>query len=267
MTLNHTTLATTTDYDHPLVSVLMLTYNRATYIETAIKSVIEQTYQNWELVIIDDGSTDTTPEIVARYTTDPRIVYKRDEVNRRLIVRRKESLAHARGTYVAVLDSDDMWIDARKLEKQVAHMEAHPECAVVGTFIALIDETGTTVGSNRYFTEDRNIRDHLLIRNQFAHSSVLMRGAHLKLSAGYRPFASAEDLELFLQLGQIGTLANLPEYMVAYRVHNGGESADKVKVAKHVLRLARLHHHLYPGYWRIVIKMNLLIILAKLGLK
>jgi len=251
----------------PLVSIIMLTYNRAPYIALALESALAQTYQNWELIILDDGSTDNTEVIVTPYLNDTRISYKKDSVNKGLFARRHESLSYPTGTYIAILDSDDIWSDPTKLEKQVAFMESHPECAVVGTFITLIDQHGTEFGRNTYYTEDADIRRTLLTRNQFANSSVLMRESAVAKTAGYRNFAPCEDLELFLQLGQFGTFANLSEYMLAYRIHPGGESTRKVKVARCVLALAPFHRHHYPGYWHIVIKMNVLIILAKLGLR
>lgn len=244
----------------------MLTYNRADYIALALESALAQTYPNWELIILDDGSTDNTAQIVAGYH-DPRIRYIKDTTNKGLFARRHESLSYAQGEFVAILDSDDIWIDPQKLDKQVAYLTDHPDCVVVGTFITLIDNHGATIGATTYFTTDKNIRDHLLIRNQFANSSVLMRKQALDKTAGYRDFAPCEDLELFLQLGQFGTFANLTDYTLAYRTHPGGESSRKVKVARQVLRLVKLHRHTYPGYRRILLKMYLLIILAKLGIK
>ncbi len=230
----------------PLVSIIMLTYNRAEYIEAAIESALAQTYTNFELIILDDGSTDNTAAIVARFT-DPRICYLRSPDNRGLYERRKESLDYVHGSYVAILDSDDIWIDREKLAIQVGYLEQFPDCAVVGTFITLIDEAGRVIGNTSYETSDTSIRSHLLSRNQFANSSVLMRKRFLDKTEGYRNFAPCEDLELFLQLGQFGTFANLPEYMIQYRIHQGGESFRKMRVAKTVARIIRLHRDRYKG--------------------
>lgn len=251
----------------PLVSIIMLTYNRADYITLAIQSVLTQTYQNWELVILDDGSTDDTADVVAGYR-DARIKYYPDPVNKRLERKRMESLAFAgAGTYVAILDSDDIWTDATKLSAQVAHLEADPLCAVVGTAITLIDADSKEFGAGSYHTDDATIRKHILVRNQFAHSSVLMRQSMLARTAGYRTFAPTEDLDLFLQLGQFGTFANLSTAMLGYRVHKKGESHIKAKVIKVVLRVIAAHKHEYPNYMLAAIKFRLMFLLSTLGLR
>jgi glycosyltransferase involved in cell wall biosynthesis len=247
---------TTTEIKEPLVSILMLTYNRANYISEAISSVLAQTYQNWQLIIIDDGSTDNTAELLSKYT-DPRIVYIKDTVNKGLLVRRRESLTKATGVYVAILDSDDIWIHKEKLAKQVAILESEPQCAVVGSFIHIINETGSTLATNSYQTTDQEIRKHILVRNQFANSSVLMRKTLLDQTEGYRKFDMAEDFELFLQLGLVGTMANIPEYLIAYRVHTTNISARKRALFLHVLEVIKLHQKNYPRYYLAWLKFTL----------
>ncbi len=247
----------------PLVSIIMLTYNRAAFITEAIRSALNQTYQNIELIILDDGSTDNTAALVAEIH-DTRIRYLRDTVNKGLYARRQESLSHVTGDYVAILDSDDYWTDPTKLATQVTHLETNPDCVVVGTFITLIDSTGTPRGKNTYLTTDTAIRNTILWRNQFANSSVLMRRSALLKTAGYQDHAPCEDYELFLQLGLFGTFANLPSYSLAYRIHPGGESARKAKVARQSLRVISRHRTHYPGYYLAAMKLLLLYLLAKL---
>lgn len=238
-----------------LVSILMLTYNRARYIDEAIRSVTKQSYQNWELIIIDDGSTDQTEEIVRAYT-DPRIRYIKHESNHGLLVRRQESLTYATGDYIAVLDSDDVWLDQEKLSQQVGYLENHPECVLVGTAITHLNQAGEPVGSKHYALEDTAIRAQILIRNQFAHSSVLMRTSAVKQTAGYR-YPLAEDLDLFLQLGHLGTFANLPSALTGYRVHAGTASSRKQEMIKTVLAITKLHRNQYPGYYLCFLKYRL----------
>jgi len=240
----------------PLVSILVLSYNRAKYIAQAIDSVLAQTYQNFELVIIDDVSTDDTMEILKAYT-DRRIKLILHTENAGLHARRAESLSYAQGIYTAVLDSDDVWTDTTKLAEQVAYMKIHSDCAVVGTFITLWSATGAVLGQNHYHTKDKEIRRALLGRNQFTHSSVLMRTELIERVSGYRDTGLAEDLDLFLQLGTVGTFANLPLYMTAYRIHSESFNSQKQAMGRAVLEIIQTHKQQYPHYYRAYIKAQL----------
>jgi len=236
----------------PLVSILMLTYNRARYIQNAIESVLAQTYKNWELIIIDDGSTDETHTIVEAYA-DERIHYKKRSKNKGLFARRAESLHGVRGAYVAILDSDDVWSSSGKLATQVTFMEEHSDCAVVGTFIQIIDSHNNPIGKDSYNTNDKTIRNSILIRNQFAHSSVLMRKSMLDATKGYQP-TLAEDLELFLQLGRIGTFANIPEFLTSYRRHDAGTNDYGIDMARALSIILRRNKSMYPRYYAAMLK-------------
>ncbi len=237
----------------PLVSILMLTYNRANFISEAIESVVNQTYKNWELIIIDDGSNDDTSKIIAGLQ-DERIKYIHHKNNLGLITRRIESIKYINGQYTAILDSDDIWISPNKIAEQVEYMEINPNCSLLGTFIKIIDATTTDTGKNQYQTEDISIRKHILIRNQFAHSSILMRTSTLTLTSGYRNTTLAEDYELFLQLGLYGTFANLPKYYTAYRIHNKSFNHRRLMMAQAVLKIIQSYKGQYPNYYLAIIK-------------
>jgi glycosyltransferase involved in cell wall biosynthesis len=233
-----------TIHHEPLVSVLMLTYNRADFLKAAIESVIAQSYTNWELIVIDDGSTDQTADIVASFR-ESRVRYIRHHENSGLFARRAESLRYVKGSYIAVLDSDDYWSSTEKLAEQVAFMEAQLQCAVVGTFCTLINAHGHEIGKNQFATGDTSIRDRILMRNQFVHSSVLMRTDLVLKTRGYQP-TLAEDLELFLQLGQLGTFANIPSYMTAHRIHSHSENDRGVRMLSGVRNIIKTHGSRYP---------------------
>lgn len=236
---------TTKEIAQPLVSILMLTYNRAHFLPEAIESILNQTYQNWELVVIDDGSKDNTKELMASYT-DPRIHYLRYETNAGLFARRTESLTYAKGSYTAILDSDDYWPSHNKLAEQVAFLEANLEHALVGTQTILVDDSGTTIGQCTYNTTDTDIRKKILLRNQFTHSGLLIRSVLLQKTKGYQPIL-AEDLELVLQLGMHGKLANLPHFYTAHRVHQNSENDHGPLMAGAVVQIVSLHAKEYPN--------------------
>ena len=247
----------------PSVSILMLTYNRERYIREAVTSVLQQTYTTWELIIIDDGSTDQT-ETYVESLNDPRIHYVRHAQNEGLFKSRAESLTYVHGTYIAVLDSDDMWSDPEKLERQVHFLEQHPEHVLVGTYAELIDADGQLLGKKTYETDDAAIRNHILIQNQFIHSSVLMRTSAVEKTHGYQP-TLAEDLELFLQLGVQGKFANLPDFSMRYRIHTQSENDRGLAMAHAVHTIVQTHKHQYPSYLSALL-MSLLRI-TKAGIK
>lgn len=240
----------------PLVSVLMLSYNRAQYLPQAIDSVLSQTYRNFELIIIDDGSTDNTQDVLLGYD-EPRIRVVRHDDNHGLHASRAESLQQVRGAYVAVLDSDDVWLSPYKLERQVDYLEQHIECVVVGTFLTIIDQNGQVIGSNSYATEDQDIRQTILGRNQFVHSGVVMRHSALTKTVGYRDTVLAEDYDLFLQLGMHGMFANIPEYFTAYRIHDDSFNHQRISMAQAVLGIIRNYRGIYPRYYYSVTKAYL----------
>ncbi|MDB5190411.1 MAG: family 2 glycosyl transferase [Parcubacteria group bacterium] len=246
----------------PLVSITMTTYNRAGYIEEAIRSVIAQIYENWELVIVDDGSSDDTQARVKSFN-DSRIRYLYHETNKGIYQTRTDAVAASQGTYIAVLDSDDVWSSPEKLANQVMFLEMHADLAVVGTFITLIDGDGKEIGKDQYSIEDADIRASILIRNQFAHSSVMMRASLIEKVGGYRNIGLAEDLDLFLRLGAYGKFANIPKYMTQYRIHAGGITRSKLPMARCVHSIIKTYRTQYPNYLPALLKSYLRLLLAR----
>lgn len=229
------------------VTILMLTYNRGHYLGQAIDSVLGQTFQDFTLVIIDDGSNDDTAAVVASYH-DERIRYIRHTENAGLFTRRKESLTYVTGDYVAVLDSDDYWVSPTKLADQVAAMVADPHLVVVGTNVLLVNAEGVPLREYTYHETDSAIRSHILLRNQFTHSAVLMRWSALEKTAGYTP-TLAEDLDLFLQLGLRGTFLNLKAVMTAHRVHGDSMNDHGPKMSAAVVEIVKNWGRNYPRFY------------------
>lgn len=241
----------------------MVTYNRRPYIRDAIDSVIAQTFSTWELIIVDDGSTDGTEGIVASYN-EARIRFIRHVENKGVHAARTRALEEARGKYIAVLDSDDLWNSEEKLSTQVAFLEEHSDHALVGTFINTIDAEGDRIAQKAYFTDDSSIRANILLRNQFAHSSVLMQARMVRDAGGYQKVLLGEDLDLFLRLGLEGKFSNIPAYMTSYRIHDEGLSRDGARMARSVLGFIRKYHAQYPNALRAYIKSVLVLIIALL---
>jgi glycosyltransferase involved in cell wall biosynthesis len=199
----------------------MPAYNSKRYVAASIESVLRQTLGDFELCIVDDGSTDGTEAILRRCAErDPRI-----RVNRRphtgIVGALNDGLAMARGELVARMDADDICLPQR-FEKQVAFLREHPDCVCVGTQVETIDPYGTPLARLEHALSHEEIDRQLLSGRGFAmvHPSVMMRRHVVAQVGGYRrQYELSEDLDLFLRLAEIGTVANLPEVLLQYRIH------------------------------------------------
>lgn len=238
----------TTIKDGPLVSVIMITYNHAGFLPEAIESVISQTYNNWELLILDDASTDDTERVTSSFVArDSRIKYLPASQNLGITKNRNRGLAMAQGECVAILDSDDFWCDTAKLEKQVSYLRSHPEKILVGTQVKVINGDKGHTDNFLYKTLDADIRKKILLRNQFTHSSIVFR---MKPNLRYDESIQIwEDYELILRLGIQGKLANLPEIMTTYRKHTGNISKEKKLYGAQVhLAIIKKYKDSYPNF-------------------
>lgn len=239
------------DNKMPRVSINIATYNRGNFIREAIESVLAQTFIDWELIIVDDASTDNTKEIIAPYLADPRIKYFRNEKNLNISLTRNRGLQESRGEFVAILDSDDLWCDKEKLSKQVAFLDANPDYGLVGTGVIKIDPTGKEIDKYQNPLSDGEVRRQILSRNTFAHSSVLYR-RQIALDLGlYDPALNAiEDYDLWLKIGQKWHFANLPALSLKYRVHSSNISLlDRQRLMKINLDLVKKNRAFYPNFY------------------
>jgi glycosyltransferase involved in cell wall biosynthesis len=234
--------------DTPLVSIIMATFNRATVIHDAIESVLEQTLTNWELIIADDGSTDRTAEVVGAWVArDPRIRYLQLPHAGRIAIVSNSALREARGEYVAILDDDDAWIDPRKLEKQVAYLEQHPECVACAGGYRLVNEKLEKISDMYKPESDDEIRKVALRANPIVNSTAMFRRS---VGEEYDPGLSGyADWDFWLKMGHRGGLYNFKELFVAYRIWNkNGSFVNQRSNAVSALKVVARHGRDYPGY-------------------
>ncbi len=192
----------------PRVSIVMAVYNAAPYLEETLESILAQTYSDFELIIVDDGSTDETPQILDRYG-DPRIVRLRNETNLGVARARNRGGAIVRGEYVAVHDADDLSSPDR-LEKQVAFLDTHPEIGLVGSQGVLLTEGGKYPLVVPLHNEE--IQALLLGENCLLHSSLMIRKWLMDEIGGYdEGYVAAEDYDLVLRIAERTRVANLPD--------------------------------------------------------
>lgn len=200
----------------PTVSVILITYNRSEMLKKAIQSVLEQTYHDFELIIIDDCSTDNTLDVVREFK-DKRIRYERlDKNSGGSLNPHQRGFELATGEYIAHLDDDDYWCDKQKIELQVAYFKKYPESVLVGTQAMISDKNGEITGYTSYPLNDDKIRNNMLMQNWFINSSVMYRKESVKVAGGYAPFTGGhyfgmvDEYTLWVKIGMTGIMANLP---------------------------------------------------------
>ncbi len=215
----------------PRVTVLMPIHNVEKHLRAALDSVLAQTFTDFELLIIDDCSTDSTPAILDTYT-DPRIIRLRNAHNLGLVASLNRGIAAARGTYLARMDGDDICLPGR-LAAQVAHMDAHPDIVLLGTKYVHIDDDDAYVygGAEAPPPPEPGTRGYLrwslLWMTSIQHPTALIRRAALGDLRYDAAFFTAEDYELWTRLGRLGAVERLPDVLLRYRVNPAGISVTK----------------------------------------
>ncbi len=203
----------------PTISVLMGVYNEEAYLEKAIDSILGQTFEDFEFLIVDDNSTDQSPTIVESYKDD-RIQLIRNDTNQGLTASLNRALDRAKGTYVARQDADDI-SEPWRFERQVSFLERNDDVALVGTGAYLIDSDDNVVDKRiGYCTptfEDFLEKSHLV------HGSILARRSVLKDLGGYDEFFRyGQDYDLWLRLSKHHKISNIPKPLYRHRIHDKG---------------------------------------------
>ncbi|MGC9598999.1 MAG: glycosyltransferase family 2 protein [Minisyncoccia bacterium] len=232
----------------PRVSVLTATWNHERVIGQAIQSVLDQTFKDWELVIVDDGSIDRTAEVVREWQKkDKRIKYFHpDHHIGRIAVVSNAGLKEARGEFVAVLDGDDWWADKRKLEKQITFLDAHQDYIGCGGGFIVMGGEGKEVSRLLKPETDEAIRRIALYANPMTNSSGIFR----RERAGFYDESMPQfaDWDFWLTAGTKGKLYNFPEYFLAYRMWDRGSSfVNQRQNANAAFAIFKKHKREYPG--------------------
>ncbi len=241
----------------PKVSVIICSHNREKLLPRAIDSVLNQSFKDFELIIIDDASSDATQQLVKDYIQkDDRIRYFKNDHNLGISKSRNRGCSLARANYIAMLDSDDWWLKQDKLLKQVKLLDSKPMIGLVGTGIVLYDEKDNFIKEDIFESEDKKIRRKILSKNQFAQSSVVFRKeAYLNAGSYNEEMIVCDDLALWLEIGLRYKLANLPEALTAYLVNPEGISKlEKIRLIKETGSLIEKYKMNYPGYLKAKLK-------------
>ena len=217
----------------PLINVVMPVFNSAAFLAESIESILSQSYKDFEFIILNDGSTDRSWEIIQEYAlTEKRIRTVQNATNMGIFLTRNLGLEMSTSLYVAVMDSDDISLPDR-FEKQVAFLESHPDIDVLGGQIVKIGNTTQSGKKSNYPLTPGGIRWGLFSGCQLAHPTVMMRG-RLFADEGfrYKEFTVAQDYDLWTRLAPGHKIANLPDVLVQYRIHQASISQTKYQIQK-----------------------------------
>jgi glycosyltransferase involved in cell wall biosynthesis len=209
----------------PLISVLLPVYNAERYVTEAVESILRQTFGDFELIALDDGSTDGSLANLRRCAESDARMRLISRPNTGLVDALNELLSNARGEFVARMDADDV-ARPERFALQLSHLRSHPACVALGTQALFIDPDGCPIFEfMQHFSHEEVERALLRPEIGILHPTVMMRRAAVERVGGYRHgYRHVEDLDLFLRLAEIGTLANLRKVLLDYRVHTGSVS-------------------------------------------
>jgi glycosyltransferase involved in cell wall biosynthesis len=212
-----------------MVTVLMPAYNAASFLREAIESILKQTYSDFEFIIINDGSSDETENVILSYT-DKRIRYFKNETNLGIIQTLNKGISLARGKFIARMDADDISLPDR-LKEQVALMSQHTEMIVCGCDYLIM--TGSELKRSREDNDSDYKKATLLFATCFAHPTVMIRNIFQKTDIRYDGnFIHAEDYKLWTDLAFEGTFGNVAKPLFKYRAHSG-QISEKHRAMQH----------------------------------
>ena len=225
----------TEEFSNSIVSVIMPVYNAAKYLETSLLSIVNQSFNNWEIVLVDDCSTDKSPEIIAKFQSQyPNIIYHRLEQNQGAAVARNTALNIAKGRFVAFLDSDDIW-ESQKLESQMAFMietQAFASCTASDT----IDNDGKLLGKIRNVIDVIDYK--FLLHNTMVSTSTVMVDRNKAGKFQMPLLRSGQDYATWLMLMRNGNVfRGINQVLTHYRISKKSLSSNKLDSLRQIYQI------------------------------
>lgn len=231
---------------NPSISVVIAAYNTGQYIGRTLKSLAQQTFTDFEIIVVNDCSTDNTVAVVKKYQMrDPRIILIDNGQNSGQCISRNRGMSIARGEYIAILDSDDLAMPDR-LAVQFEYLETHPEVTLVGSQGARIDENDRIIGDINVPTDPSVIKYRLITENVFIQSGIFFRKKEILSIGGYdEKFQHVEDFDLYSRLLKKSfIILNLPHRLVSYRQRDGSVLSSP---ASHQVALKNVYSLIYSN--------------------
>ena len=214
----------------PSISVVMPTYNAEIYIARAIESILNQTKKDFELIIVDDCSSDKTLSIAKRYVRDDkRIKIFSNKKNLKIAKTLNKAISYAKADIIARMDADDV-SDVARLEMQYKVLERNPKVAVVGAYMTVINERGKEISKREYPTASNDLKKVIFRYNPFAHPVVMFRKKAYQEFGGYvENIFPVEDLDLWFKIGTKYEFATIPKYLLKYTLYTTSSSHKNLK--------------------------------------
>ena len=223
-----------------LVSVVMSAYNAENFIADSIRSILNQTYENLEFIIINDCSSDNTSQIIERFSNnDSRIKLIHNKENLGLTKSLNIGIKHAEGEFIARLDADDT-SEPLRLEKQVNFFNTHQDTTLVGSGGYLINNLGHKVSRINVISRECVIRRLMTHLNLFIHSSIMVRRRIIEDVGGYREkFRYSQDYDLILRVSDKYILSNIPDHLVGWRISSTSQTMQHHSLQRIYADIAR----------------------------
>jgi glycosyltransferase involved in cell wall biosynthesis len=211
----------------PAISIVMSVYNDSRYIDEAIKSILTQTFKDFEFIIINDGSTDNSLSKIKKYKDERIMIINQKNIG--LVASLNKGIAVARSDIIARQDSDDISLPDR-LEKEIGLLKKNTDCIIVGSSMITIDESGNKRNTHKVLLNNPELKHELLVRSPFAHGSVIFRKKAFFESKGYLSADwPAEDYGLWIRMSSCGEFMNIDEPLYKYRENSSGISQQNHK--------------------------------------
>lgn len=217
------------------VSVIIPTYNRSNYVQQAVESVLNQTYNDYEILVIDDGSTDDTKRLLEKYADRIKYVY---QTNQKVGAARNNGIRHAQGKYIAFLDSDDLWLP-QKLERDVAYFEANPQVGLVYSNVIYFSDEGANLYTRRMKSPSGDVLEKIIIDNFVVTSTVVVKRECLDRVGLFNEdldLASSEDWEMWVRVASQYPLGYISEASTKSRIHHSKLMGNPEGMERSILR-------------------------------
>lgn len=234
---------------HPPLTVIMPMFNAAPFVRAAVDSVLAQTFTDFDFLIVDDGSTDGSADIIRDLAAEDARIQLIVQDNQGIVPSLHRMIARAQGRYIARMDADDLCLPER-FARQIACLEARPELGAVGTQFIEIDARGAVRDAHfRHPVGSEAVHAQLLMGQPLANPTVMFRADALRAAGGYRAaFRYCEDYDLFLRLSRLARLDNLPDVLFHYRRSAGQMSvAANARQTRQSVKARFAHHEVLAG--------------------